>query len=168
MTPEQWKRIVGDEIKRERGRRSIRSIADKAGVSEGLWRSVESGAHRPAKGVVKTVNPKPSTRALIADALGWTPDSIDRLLLGEDPMPKLATVESGPPVTRAEMRHITSTVVDHGSRLSELEHLVVEMQEQRAEKDENVAHQFQAMNDRVGRAVDDLQRRVEALERRQA
>lgn len=89
VTPQEWRRQVGQHIqaRREAKRLSIRAAAKAAGFSEGLWRQLESGRRVVDKDVVRTVSPKAATAAAACAALGWTPDSIDRLLDGNDPIP---------------------------------------------------------------------------------
>lgn len=85
MTPEQWRSLVGVALERERGRESVRSIARRAGVSEGLWRHLESGRRPLRHGQFETVKPKGETVLKVCRVLGWTDDSIDRLLVGMPP-----------------------------------------------------------------------------------
>jgi transcriptional regulator with XRE-family HTH domain len=86
VTPEEWRVRVGAHVEARRGRPSIRQTAERAGISEGLWRQIESGRRPLRRGEVETVNPKPDTRARVCRALNWTPDSIDRLLAGLEPI----------------------------------------------------------------------------------
>lgn len=85
MTPEQWRTRVGLPIELRRGSTPIRRAADRAGISEGLWRQIESGRRVLAKGVVRTVNPKADTRVAVARALGWRDDAFAVLLAGGVP-----------------------------------------------------------------------------------
>lgn len=52
------------------------ALATDAGATDRLIRSIELGEER---------NRHPGTLRAIAAALGWTPDSIDRILAGEEP-----------------------------------------------------------------------------------
>lgn len=55
------------------------ALASEAGATDRLIRSIELGEQR---------NRHPGTLRAIAAALGWTPDSIDRILAGEEPAAK--------------------------------------------------------------------------------
>jgi hypothetical protein len=83
----EWKSAVGDRVAMRRASRfrSARSAAEAAGISEAIWRQVESGSRTVAAGVRVAANPGLSVKVAICTALGWTPDSIDRLLNGEEP-----------------------------------------------------------------------------------
>lgn len=59
-------------------------MADKAGISEGLWRQIESGKRPLRNGQYETVNPKPDTVAKVCRVLRWPADAFDRLAAGED------------------------------------------------------------------------------------
>lgn len=86
MTPDQWRELVGTQIeqRREERRLSIRAAARLADVSESMWRQIESG-RRQIGDTTQTVSPKPATTAAVCRALGWTVDSIDRMLNGGTP-----------------------------------------------------------------------------------
>lgn len=86
MTPQEWHERVGQRVKAKRGRISIRKAAKRAGISEGLWRQIESGRRPLRNGDYETVNPKPETLASVATSLRWTEDSIERLLDGLEPV----------------------------------------------------------------------------------
>jgi transcriptional regulator with XRE-family HTH domain len=126
VTPDQWQDRVGEPIRRRREqlRLSVRGVARVAGISEGLWRQVESGRRVLAEDVIRTVSPKPATRAAIAVALGWTPDSIDRLIAGGEPA--LAAPSAG------------DTDDEVAAQLAELEERVVRL-EQRSVADHATA-----------------------------
>lgn len=88
LTPQEWKHLVGDEIRIRRqqlGIRSMRSAADQAGLGEATWRMIETGARQIQAGIVVAPNPGPDTKAAIARVLKWRADSIDRLLVNEEP-----------------------------------------------------------------------------------
>lgn len=88
MTPEEWRALVGARIEQRRAElnnMSVRAAAKRAHISEGLWRTIESGQRQAAKGVFFPVNPKPDTRRRVCRVLGWSADSIDRLLAGDEP-----------------------------------------------------------------------------------
>ena len=82
-----WREMVGQHVeqRREVTYRSRRKAAMASEVSESMWRQIESGARQLAPGVEAVVNPTSSTKTAICQALGWSPDSIDRLLRGEQP-----------------------------------------------------------------------------------
>lgn len=86
MTPEEWRAKVGVRVEHARGRLSIRRAATRAGISEGLWRQIESGQRPLRNGEHEVVSPKPESLAKVSTSLGWTEDSIDRLLIGLDPV----------------------------------------------------------------------------------
>jgi hypothetical protein len=86
MTPKEWRERVGQHVearRKERRYRSVRAAAQAAGISETLWRQVESGRRQVAKGIVQTANPGPDKTAAICRALDWSDDSIDLLLQGK-------------------------------------------------------------------------------------
>jgi transcriptional regulator with XRE-family HTH domain len=53
----------------------MRAAAAKAGVSPTAWSDLEAGKHPPSL----------TTQRGVCQALGWTPDSIDRILVGGEP-----------------------------------------------------------------------------------
>lgn len=63
----------GDAIREARGGRSIRSMALRAGISEGRWRQLENGHASAGRGAVIQANPKPETAAEMARAVGLDP-----------------------------------------------------------------------------------------------
>lgn len=51
--------------------------ATRSGISLAVWNELESGRRKVSR---------PRTASLMARALGWTPDSIERLARGEEPV----------------------------------------------------------------------------------
>lgn len=95
MTPDQWRATHGERIERARLARhlSVREAAKRAGVSEGLWRQIESGRRQLAKDVVRTVSPKPGTLAAVLGVVG---------LAGDQPAP--LTQPAGDPLAALQGR----------------------------------------------------------------
>jgi len=87
MTPEDWRKTVGETIEERRRSlyRSRRAAATAAGVNEAIFRQLESGERQNAPDSKVAPNPLPATRAAVCRALAWTPDSIDRLIQGGEP-----------------------------------------------------------------------------------
>lgn len=87
MTPQQWRALVGSRIEARRKDRGITltEAARRAGFSPSWWRSLESG-ERNDHGRISVVSPRPESLAGAARAIGWTPDSIERLKRGEEPV----------------------------------------------------------------------------------
>lgn len=81
---------------------TVREAAAIAGVSDTTWGNVESG--------------KPSnrrTRLGVCRALGWSDDSFDRLLAGEDPAEAAEAADQSPAVSddlRTAVRELTEAV----------------------------------------------------------
>jgi hypothetical protein len=69
-----WDRL-GRAVKERR--EALRISQGAAGISASTWRKVEHAVEPPYRR---------ATLLTIAAALGWTPDSIDRLLDGKDPL----------------------------------------------------------------------------------
>lgn len=94
-----WQEAVGGTIENRRIHLgySKRAAARLAGVSEITWRQLESGARQIAPGQHVEPSPGKLTKALVCGALQWSPDSIDRLLAGQEPVVVSQPVESGPP-----------------------------------------------------------------------
>lgn len=122
VTPHEWRDRVGRRIEQQRGRLSVRSAAKRAGISEGLWRQIESGQRPIRKGEYETVNPKPETRAWVCQAIGWTDDSIDRLLAGEEPIP------SGAPLSSLDDEELDRLRVDALRTIADLSRRVVALE----------------------------------------
>lgn len=87
MTPDEWRSTVGVHVEQRRTelRLSVRGAAKRAGVSEGLWRQIESGRRVLAAGVERTVSPRADTAHAIATALDWEGDALARLAAGAKP-----------------------------------------------------------------------------------
>jgi transcriptional regulator with XRE-family HTH domain len=64
---------------------TVEAAARFAGFSRSWWRQLEQG-YRNDGGTVTTVNPKAESLAGAARAIGWTPDSINRLRRGLEPI----------------------------------------------------------------------------------
>jgi transcriptional regulator with XRE-family HTH domain len=73
--------------------------AAAAGLSLATWNKIENG--RPG-------TPFISTRRAIAKALGWTPDSIARVLRGEDPI-----VEAGHATAHSVDERLAGMTAEH-------------------------------------------------------
>lgn len=125
-----------------RGQRSIRAAATAAGISEGLWRQVEAGERPLRYGRTETVNPKPATRAAICRALGWSPDSIDRLLEGKEP------------VVLTE---------DPAARLSDYDRQLLELVRENARKLDELRELARTMNNRTYTLLDMIAQVAEVL-----
>ena len=63
MTPEQWRAQYGEPIERRRLQLGLskRGAARAAGISEIVWRQIESGRRQVASGVEIAPNPEPLT-----------------------------------------------------------------------------------------------------------
>lgn len=88
MTPDEWRQLIGDHVRHRRDELgwSVRGIAARANMSEGLWRQIENGRRVLNKDVIDTVNPKPPTVFNVCKALGWAPDAFDRLRARKKPV----------------------------------------------------------------------------------
>lgn len=62
--------------RREELRLTQEEAAAAAGISASAWRSIEARGHTSLR---------PSTARGVAEALRWTPDSVDRILAGGEP-----------------------------------------------------------------------------------
>lgn len=85
-------RRLADEIQQRRlslwdGEVTQVEAAKRAGVSDTTWNQLEN--HRGPL-------PSPRTRRAVCRVLEWTPDSVDRILRGEDPV----AIATGPAATR--------------------------------------------------------------------
>lgn len=87
--PTDWERVA-ETVKRRRVERGLsqRAAAQAAGLSPTTWGSLELHHQRL----------EPLSRPKIARALGWTPDSLDRILAGGEPEDD----GSGPPRSTEE------------------------------------------------------------------
>lgn len=88
VTPEDWRQQVGRHVEDRRRLLfpSRRAAASSSGVSEIVWRQVESGRRQIAPGTVIAPNPEQQTKVSISRRLQWEPDAIDRLLAGQPPV----------------------------------------------------------------------------------
>lgn len=88
VTPDEWRQAVGAEV--ERRRRDLypsrRQAAAGSGVSEIVWRQIETGRRQLAPEHVVAPNPEQQTKEAIGRRLWWSSDSIDRLLRGDPPI----------------------------------------------------------------------------------
>jgi transcriptional regulator with XRE-family HTH domain len=111
MTPEEWRKLVGAEVQKRREELglSIEDATRLAGNGRTWWSYLESGRRNPND--TRAPNPTRSTLAGAAVALGWTPDSIQRLKRGERPV-EAVTTSSPSPLTRDELRAEMLTAVD--------------------------------------------------------
>jgi len=66
---------------------SKREAARRAGISEGLWRQLETGARPLAPGMTALVSPRDETLIAAADAVGLDPNELFRLAGRELPEP---------------------------------------------------------------------------------
>jgi transcriptional regulator with XRE-family HTH domain len=87
MTPDEWRTTVGSRIqaRREEMGITVEAAARFAGFSRSWWRQLEQG-YRNDGGTITTINPKAESLAGAARAIGWTPDSINRLRRGLEPI----------------------------------------------------------------------------------
>ena len=74
--------------------RSRRAAAEGSGVSEIVWRQIETGKRQLAPGIVIAPNPEPETKTIICSRLDWLGDGIDLLLAGQ--MPRVIDGRSAP------------------------------------------------------------------------
>ena len=85
---------LGEYLREQRGRMSIREAARRADISESRWRQVEAGVQKMAGGIEVPVHPRAETivamcRAISADArrglelAGHNPDHYSWMLEGE-------------------------------------------------------------------------------------
>lgn len=87
MTPDEWRTAIGAKVEEARAGRSVRSMAKRAGISEGLWRQIESGQRPIRRGEYETVNPKQTTVIAVCDALSLPRDTFTRWAKGEQVEP---------------------------------------------------------------------------------
>jgi hypothetical protein len=118
-----WREQVGEHIERRRiqlGFPSIRAAARAAGVSEGVWRQLESG--RRAVGGGRAVAPRPTARicARVATTLRWPQDAIDQLAAGRKPKKSWA---AAPASVRSSTPGPAATT--EGARTDELREVLV-------------------------------------------
>src|SRR3954471_9844399 len=104
-----WTRL-GEQLRAARLASEIRQndIADQVGLKRGAVRNIELG---------HIARVTPAIRAY-AQIVGWTPESIDRVLAGGDPTPAVASDSAGstdarataPPVQDAETQDFSVAV----------------------------------------------------------
>ena len=94
--------------RRESLRLSQNDAAARAGLSAGIWNMLENGRRESIRA---------RTAKQIAEALGWTPDSIERLARGEEPVEAAperpavyASTADGQVFTAAQIALIEATV----------------------------------------------------------
>lgn len=89
--------------------------AQLAGIAGTTWNTVEKG-HSGGDDL---------TRAAMSQALGWTPDSIDRLARGEPPIVAAGGPTGGAdPATAQELALLIETVNEQGEMIARLENAV--------------------------------------------
>ncbi len=78
MEATEWRRLVGTKLERARKARKLskRAAAGLAGISEGLWRQLESGRRQVNRDVVVPVSPKDETLVAAARAVGLDPSKL--------------------------------------------------------------------------------------------
>lgn len=83
-TEQTWRQMVGVHVaaRREHLGLSKRAAALKAGISEIVWRQIESGLRQIAPGQYVEAAPSRKSRIGVCRALNWTDNSIDLLLQG--------------------------------------------------------------------------------------
>lgn len=110
VTPEEWRDRVGQHVEARRTRmfKSRRAAAEGSGVSEIVWRQVESGRRQLDADYIVAPNPNATTRGAIARRLKWPENALDELLAGRTP---------------GELHHITG--MDSGGASQESGNLVV-------------------------------------------
>lgn len=100
MSPKRWRELVGEPVelrRRDVGHRNPARAAEIAEVAESVWRQIESGKKTRSAGVVVAPNPSAETRARVCRALGWTDNSIDKLLRGEKAVERPGWKQPPPP-----------------------------------------------------------------------
>lgn len=92
---------LGDFLRTERGRMSVREAARRAELSESRWRQVEAGVQKMAGGIEVPVHPRPETVAAMCQAIGA--DVARGLeLAGHDPAQYRWLVQAAPATTGVE------------------------------------------------------------------
>jgi len=96
--------------RRESLRLSQNDAAARAGLSAGIWNMLENGRRESIRA---------RTAKQIAEALGWTPDSIERLARGEEPVEAMperpavyASTADGAPLSERELAIVKSAVTE--------------------------------------------------------
>lgn len=125
MTPDLWRRLVGQHVEARRRTlyRSRRAAAAGSGISEIVWRQIESGRRQLAPGVILAPNPEADTKNAICRRLGWTDDSIDHLLAEREPRLGDPSPEDNgdDPELHAKVDELRRRLDDAVSRLEALE-----------------------------------------------
>lgn len=108
-----WRRLAG-AVRARRDELGLKQVelATKAGISEPTVRVIEGARRRSYQ--------KATLRAL-SQALGWTPDSADRILEGQDPEPSGEDVPSASEEMarlREELQALRSEVAEMKARQS--------------------------------------------------
>jgi len=111
MTPQEWRTRVGLPVEMRRRELGIdlEAAARFAGFSRSWWRQLETGYRNRED--VRSVDPKHESLAAAARALRWTPESLQRLKRGEEPLEAPATAEVEP-----EMVELLNVVLDNTRR----------------------------------------------------
>lgn len=117
VTDEAWRRLAG----------AVRARRDELGFTQAEL-AVESGVSEPTIRVIETARRGSYQRATlraIAQALGWTPDSLDRILRGEEP------VEAGKPDERPDFAQLEIDVKELKRQLAAMSEELDEWREER-------------------------------------
>jgi transcriptional regulator with XRE-family HTH domain len=102
MADEAWKRVATQVRSRRNDRRmSQQELASAAGTTDRLIRSIEKAE--------RTTYLRPTLRA-VSEALGWSADSIDRILNGQTPIVLDAPIDATPADLRAEVDRLRGEV----------------------------------------------------------
>jgi transcriptional regulator with XRE-family HTH domain len=103
MADEAWQRVATQVRSRRNDRRmSQQELASAAGTTDRLIRSIEKAE--------RTTYLRPTLRA-VSEALGWSADSIDRILNGQTPIVLDAPLDASPADLRAEVDRLSGEVV---------------------------------------------------------
>lgn len=112
--------MVGEPItvrRRDLGLRSMRKAALSAGLSESVWRQIETGRRQVQAGEWVAPSPSAETKAAVCKRLLWLPDGIDRLLAGDPPTAIEALTADE---LLATTRRDPADVADYNSRLARM------------------------------------------------
>lgn len=115
MSPEQWREKIGQHVEARRNelRISVKTAADRAGVSPTLWRWVESGTQKRG-GHELPPNPKPETLGAIATALRWPPEALDNLAAGQPPYDPADAIVGEDAMAARMSEMFAALFIDHG------------------------------------------------------